>query len=114
MKCVFAATPYYFSVQYHANALVLSHANNTWEICIDGIPTTYRMLECRDAPGDIDLRCAVFVPATLGRHAAGRLVAGFKTAHPGVIPAHMVFQFDRLTWWAPRFAESAGRLRLQA
>lgn len=99
MKCIFAATPYHFTVQYHASALVASHADKVWVMSIDGNPVSYRMQECRDAQGQLDLHCAVFVPSSLGRRAAGRLLTAFNAAHPGVIPAHLTFEFDRVHWW---------------
>ena len=99
MKCIFAATPYHFAVQYHSCALVASHADSGWVIIIDGLPANFRMQECLGAGGRIDLSCAVFVPATLGRRAAGKLLTAFNAAHPGVIPTHLTFQFDRVHWW---------------
>lgn len=99
MKCIFAATPYQFAVQYHATALVTSQAETSWEISIDGMLLSCRMVDSRDAMGEPDPGCAVFVPATLGRRAAGQLLAEFNAAQPGLIPPHMTFQFDRLRWW---------------
>jgi len=99
MKCIFAATPYHFTVQYHAYALVASHADKVWVMSIDGSPESYRMQPCRDAQGQLDLHCAVFVPSSLGRRAAGRLVTAFNVAHPGVIPPHLTFKFDGALWW---------------
>lgn len=99
MKCIFAATAYQFAVQYHASASVAAQAQTPWEISIDGLLLTYRMVDCRNAMGEPDLACAVFVPSTLGRREAGQLLADLNAAQPGLIPPHLTFQFDRLRWW---------------
>jgi hypothetical protein len=99
MKCIFAALPYHFSVQYHADALVASHAKKAWVINMDGVDVSYRMQECRGADGQLDPHCAVFVPSSMGRRDAGRLLIAFNAAHPGVIPHNLVFRFDRINWW---------------
>ena len=99
MKCIFAATPYHFTVQYHAYAMVASHADKVWVMGIDGTTASYRMQECRDGQGQLDPACAVFVPSSLGRRAAGRLLTAFNVAHPGIIPPHLNLQFDRVHWW---------------
>lgn len=99
MKCIFAATPYHFSVQYHAGALVASHAEQSWVVSMDGAAVPFRMQECLNAEGQIDLGCAVFVPSSMGRRAAGKLLTAFSAAHPGLIPPHLKFEFDRVHWW---------------
>lgn len=99
MKCVFAATPHRFTVQYHADALVASHADKAWVVDMDGTGVSYRRQACQDFDGKGHAGCAVFVPSAMGRRDASRLLAAFKTAHPGVIPPHLVFRFSRIAGW---------------
>lgn len=99
MKCVFAAMPYHFTVQYHADALVASHAHRAWVVNMDGVAVSYRMQECQNADHDGAPHCAVFVPSAMGRREARRMLAAFNSTHPGVIPPHVVFRFDRVNWW---------------
>ena len=62
MKCVFAATPHRFTVQYHADAMVAAHADKAWVVDMDGIGISYRRQPCRADEGSRDTCCAVFVP----------------------------------------------------
>jgi hypothetical protein len=99
MKCVFAAMPYQFSVEYHASALVAAHADKAWVMHMDGVDMSYRLQPCQGTDGRTDPHCAVFVPSTMGDREAGRMLTAFQAAHPGVIPAHVVFQFEPVRWW---------------
>ena len=99
MKCVFVAMPYHFNVQYHADALVASHAGTAWVISMDGVEVSYRLHECRDSDGRRDPDCAIFVPSGMGRRDVERMLAAFNAAHPGVIPPHLVSHLERVNWW---------------
>lgn len=108
MKCIFAATPYLFEIHYHAFAFVASHVQTGWMMSLDGLPEPYRMQCGRDASGRLNLECAVFVPGTLEADAAGRLLANFSLAHPGVLPANLTFESAQRNW------SLRARIRLQA
>ncbi|MFY2764886.1 hypothetical protein [Arenimonas sp. MALMAid1274] len=101
MKCIFAATPYSFSIQYHAYALVALHADTAWTMSIEGFAAEFRMQECEHGQAGIDESCAVFVPVSLGRRGARLLLTAFNAAHPGVLPPSLHFQFNREHWWQP-------------
>ena len=91
--------PNHFTVQYHAESQVASHEHKAWVVNMDGVDISYRMQACQPADGQADPHCAVFVPSEMGRRDASRMLAAFSAAHPGVIPPHLVFQFDRDNWW---------------
>lgn len=97
MKCIFVASTYNFSVQYHTWAAVDAHAEHDWPIIMEGTSALYRMLAESGRDRQSDTSCAVFVPAQLNARAAGLLFAAFTAAHLGVIPRDPEFEFNPLS-----------------
>jgi len=104
VKCIFAATTYQFSVQYHPWMAVAARGDSHWLMSIDGFPALYTMLPEPGSDRQSDETCAVFVPARLDAVEASLLVSDFKSAHPGVIPGNTQFEYVTRPWWkrAPR------------
>jgi len=99
VKCIFAATTYQFSVQYHPWKSVAAHGDSHWLMSIDGFPALYQLLPEPGSDRECDETCAVFVPARLDPKAASLLVLSFQAAHPGIIPGNPRFEFMTRPWW---------------